>query len=142
MQFKWVPTTYAFIRKVKKKYTGCNLKTKEFLDCALVGVCVVIRSNTVFRICLELAVSRKGWVRLDVKENKQVVPKIACLAKSGQKKNHQVYPVQMVICWFPEYCGYLSWIFSWRFNSFLPPHSPPPHSLNICTPLLLPCWII
>ena len=34
-------------KEVKKKYTGCNLKTTEFLDCALIGVCAVIRSNTV-----------------------------------------------------------------------------------------------
>ena len=34
-------------KEVKKKYTGCNLKTTEFLDCALIGVCGVIRSNTV-----------------------------------------------------------------------------------------------
>ena len=27
--------------------TGCNLKTTELLDCALIGVCVVIRSNMV-----------------------------------------------------------------------------------------------
>ena len=47
MQFKWVPTTYAFI-EVDKKYTGCNLKTIELLDYALIGVCVVIKSNTVF----------------------------------------------------------------------------------------------
>ena len=32
--------------EVKKKYTGCNLKTMEILDCALIGVCPVIRSNT------------------------------------------------------------------------------------------------
>ena len=30
-----------------KKYTGCNLKTMKFLDCALIGVCAVIRLNTV-----------------------------------------------------------------------------------------------
>ena len=30
-----------------KKYIGCNLKTTESLDCALIGVCAVIRSNTV-----------------------------------------------------------------------------------------------
>ena len=35
-------------KKVDKKYTGCNLKTTELLDCALIGVCAVIRSNTVF----------------------------------------------------------------------------------------------
>ena len=34
-------------KEVKKKYSGCNLKTTEFLDCALIGVCAVIRSNTV-----------------------------------------------------------------------------------------------
>ena len=39
-------------KEVDKKYTGCNLKTTELLDCALVGVCVVIRLNTVLReIC-------------------------------------------------------------------------------------------
>ena len=29
-------------------YTGCNMKTTEFLDWGLLGVCVVIRLNTVF----------------------------------------------------------------------------------------------
>ena len=41
-------TSCVFITKeVDKKYTGCCLKTIELLDCALIGVCVVIRSNTV-----------------------------------------------------------------------------------------------
>ena len=30
-----------------KKYTGCNLKTTQLLDCVLIGVCAVTRSNTV-----------------------------------------------------------------------------------------------
>ena len=47
MKFKLVPTSYALIKKVDKKYTGCNLKTMELLDCALIGVSAVIRSNTV-----------------------------------------------------------------------------------------------
>ena len=34
-------------KEVKKNYIGCNLKTTEFLDCALIRVCAVIRSNTV-----------------------------------------------------------------------------------------------
>ena len=34
-------------KEVDKKYTGCNLKTTELLDCALIGVCVVIRSSMV-----------------------------------------------------------------------------------------------
>ena len=39
-------------KKVNKKYTGCNLKTTEFHECALIGVCAVIRSNTVCRYLL------------------------------------------------------------------------------------------
>ena len=34
-------------KEVKKKYIGYNLKTTEFLDCVLIGVYAVIRSNTV-----------------------------------------------------------------------------------------------
>ena len=34
--------------EVDKNYTGCNLKTTELLECALIGACAVIRSNTVF----------------------------------------------------------------------------------------------
>ena len=34
-------------KEADKKYTGCNLKTMELLDCALIGVCAVIRSNMV-----------------------------------------------------------------------------------------------
>ena len=35
------------LQRSRQKYTGCNLKTTEMLDCALIGVCAVIRSNTV-----------------------------------------------------------------------------------------------
>ena len=42
MKYKWVPTTFRF-----KKYTGCNLKPMELLDCALIGICAVIRSNMI-----------------------------------------------------------------------------------------------
>ena len=37
--------------EVDKKYTFCHLKTTELLDCALIGVCAVIRSNTVCHSC-------------------------------------------------------------------------------------------
>ena len=37
-----------FYKEVDKKYAGCNLKTMELLECALIGVCAVIRSNTVY----------------------------------------------------------------------------------------------
>ena len=33
-------------KEVDKKYIGRNLKTTELLDCVLIGVCAVIRSNT------------------------------------------------------------------------------------------------
>ena len=35
-------------KEVDKKYTGCILKTTELFDCALIRVCAVIRSNTVY----------------------------------------------------------------------------------------------
>ena len=44
MQFQWVPITY--VKEVDKRYTGCNLKITELLDCVLIGICAVIRSNT------------------------------------------------------------------------------------------------
>ena len=31
-------------KEVDKKYTGCNLKTTELLDCVFIGVCAVIKS--------------------------------------------------------------------------------------------------
>ena len=34
-------------KEVVKKYTGCNLKTTELLDYALIGVYAVIRLNMV-----------------------------------------------------------------------------------------------
>ena len=36
------------LEEVDKKYTGCNLKTTKLPECALIGVCAVIRSNTVY----------------------------------------------------------------------------------------------
>ena len=37
-------------KEADEKYTGCNLKTKKLVDCVLIGVCAVIRSNRVFRV--------------------------------------------------------------------------------------------
>ena len=34
-------------KEVVKKYACCNMKTTNLLDCALIGVCAVIRSNMV-----------------------------------------------------------------------------------------------
>ena len=46
INFKWVLTTYAFIRS-RQKVHGCNLNTTELIDCVLIRVCVVIRANMV-----------------------------------------------------------------------------------------------
>ena len=34
-------------KEVDKKYPGCNLKTMELLDCALIGACAVVRLTMV-----------------------------------------------------------------------------------------------
>ena len=51
MQFKCVPTTYVFIKKQTKNTLAAvwSQKTMELLDYALIGVCAVIRSNTVYQ---------------------------------------------------------------------------------------------
>ena len=36
-------------KEVDTKYTGCNLKTMDRLDCALTGICAVVWLNTVQR---------------------------------------------------------------------------------------------
>ena len=38
-----------FYKEVDKKHTGCNLKSTELLDSALIGLCAVIWSNMVIR---------------------------------------------------------------------------------------------
>ena len=38
-------------KEVAKQYTSCNPKSTELLDCALIEVCAVIRSNTVLLMC-------------------------------------------------------------------------------------------
>ena len=50
MQFKWVLNTHniCLYKEEDKKYIGSNLKTTELLNCALIGVCGVIRLNTVW----------------------------------------------------------------------------------------------
>ena len=35
-------------KEVDKKYTGCNLKSTELLDCALIWVCAITWLNTVY----------------------------------------------------------------------------------------------
>ena len=46
---------------VDKTYTGCNLKTTESLDCALIGVCAVIRSNTAILAEVHVFASLLMW---------------------------------------------------------------------------------
>ena len=49
-----------FYKEVDKKYTGYNLKTTEWLVCVLMGVCAVIRSNTLYTLLFGAMM----WVRI------------------------------------------------------------------------------
>ena len=42
-------------KEVDKKYTDCNLKITELLDCALIGACAVIRLTMVVLFARNLA---------------------------------------------------------------------------------------
>ena len=48
-------------KEVDKKYAGCILKTTELFDCALILVCAVIGSNTVF-ITINVSKFRDGRI--------------------------------------------------------------------------------
>ena len=50
MQFKWVPTTYAFIKKWTKSALAIFWRLRNGLTERLLGLCEVIRSNTVYNI--------------------------------------------------------------------------------------------
>ena len=50
-------------KEVDKKYTGCNLKTTELIDCVLIEVCAVIRLNTVHSMLLMLSTGGKIFSR-------------------------------------------------------------------------------
>ena len=45
-------------KEIDKNYTCYNLKSTALLDCALIGVCAVIRSNTVCPTCMFRSVSQ------------------------------------------------------------------------------------
>ena len=40
-------------KQVDKKYTGCNLKTTQLINCALIRICAVIRLQTVCDVVLQ-----------------------------------------------------------------------------------------
>ena len=54
-------------KETDRKNTGCNLKATELLDCALIGVCAVIRYNTV---CVELMSEYLGKIQYQRKTGK------------------------------------------------------------------------
>ena len=52
-------------KEVAKQYTSCNPKSTELLDCVLIGVCAVIRLNTVCggsQLCVLLCVCIHAYV--------------------------------------------------------------------------------
>ena len=62
-------------KEADKKYTGCNLKTKELLDCVPIGVCVVIRLNMVFLQNISLS----GYQTNKINANKNQGPGVQSL---------------------------------------------------------------
>ena len=50
-------------KEVNKKYTACNLMTTELLGCALIGVCAVIRSNTVFVNTADASILKRNIIQ-------------------------------------------------------------------------------
>ena len=49
-------------KEIDKNYTVCNLKTRKLPDCELIGVCAVIRSNTVCLALRLLCCGRGDWL--------------------------------------------------------------------------------
>ena len=60
-------------KEIDKNYTGCNLKTTELLDCALIAACAEIRSNTVFLLkAMEAYIEpKKNITKKNKKKNKK-----------------------------------------------------------------------
>ena len=63
MHFKMGTHNICLYKEVDKKYTGCNLKTTELIDCVLIEVCAVIRLNTVHSMLLMLSTGGKIFSR-------------------------------------------------------------------------------
>ena len=59
-------------KEIDKNYTGCNLKTTELLDCALIAACAEIRSNTVFLLkAMEAYIEPKKKTKQKKKKTKK-----------------------------------------------------------------------
>ena len=56
--------------EVDKNYTGCNLKTTELIECALIGACAVIRSNAIFFSIIQIMIQD---VYKQIKDNNNIL---------------------------------------------------------------------
>ena len=83
-------------KEVDKKYTCCILKITELLDCALIGICAIIRSNTVFLHLLATATlptdPDKGSIVFDLITAHTPI--------SAQSRNSVVFRLQPVYFFF------------------------------------------
>ena len=86
-------------KEADKKYTGCNLKTMELPDCVLIGICVVIKSNTVYVMVTHLkhltkAMSTNNIIMFFVKNHFLDTPFYApYLSYSKIRKRALNYPI-------------------------------------------------
>ena len=121
-------------KEVKKKCTGCNLKTMEFLDCALIGVCAVIRSNTVITSLL-----KAGFLLLFFSAHVCIVWSCLIFVQSFKKKSktvlkllsrHKILPLELLPRsvtltltendWFMSYAHHLGMANIWaKFKKIL-----------------------
>ena len=98
-------------KEVDKKYTGCNLNTTELIECALKGVCAVIRSNTVVSFC---HLDRLQYKSMEQKKKK----KIACLKSIAYIYfMHFLCPKLWKKCWH-----ILVWVYMYRHPSVRQEH--------------------
>ena len=76
-------------KEADKKYTGCNPKTIELLDCVLVGVCVVIRLNMVEHLTLKCELLFWSAVLKQQPMENVKIPQLYNSIQAGiQSKNH------------------------------------------------------
>ena len=114
MQFEWVPTTYV---SIDKKYSGSNLKTTELLNSVLIGVCAVIRTNTVVGIFI--FISKEFFMLSWARKNLQLLVILDLLAGkisfSAELSTKHVCSIWSSDCiYYPQIHSFFFFFFFWK----------------------------
>ena len=100
-------------KEVDKKYTGCSLKTKEPLDCALIGVCEVNRLNTVYNIWtipfyyLTMCIKVAGWAANSVEPDQTLSSVASELGLNCLLRPIWILPVYIIFKLYKTPCNAL-----------------------------------